>query len=166
MHEGGKNWFGQTAVIYTHTYTHAFSTFTPVQFSVNSHVTHAHSRKRWKPGKYGGWQRCQLVSLQIKIAVWRENRDLGKLLSYKLKSSGHTKNGYLYIHTLCMYACMYKERQRASSHSSPPQLQGLRVCSTCASVCACAIFRSFIHCICLSVCTSTSMCPVACIYND
>ena len=39
---------GQTAVIYTHTYTnsHTFNAFTQAKYSVNSHEKHEHSLKR------------------------------------------------------------------------------------------------------------------------
>ena len=47
---------GQTAVRYTHTYTHShtFNTFTQAQYSVNRHEKHVHSQQRWKPGKNVG----------------------------------------------------------------------------------------------------------------
>ncbi len=68
---------GQTAVIYTHTYTHlhTFNTFTQAQHSVNSHEKRTHSLKHWKPGKNVGWQGRKLVVVQWKIPVSRRNRE-------------------------------------------------------------------------------------------
>jgi hypothetical protein len=59
----------------------------------------------------------------------------------------------------CTCACMCPLPTAAQPH-----LKGVRVCTTCASVCAATI--SLIHPLCLSVCTCTSVvCPDACIYN-
>jgi hypothetical protein len=48
--------------------------------SVLSHEKHAHSPKRWKPGKNAGWQGRQLVVIKIKIPVPRRSRELGNQL--------------------------------------------------------------------------------------
>jgi hypothetical protein len=48
--------------------------------SVLSHEEHAHSLKRWKPGKNVRWQGRQLVVVQIKRPVSRGNRELGHQL--------------------------------------------------------------------------------------
>jgi hypothetical protein len=37
---------------------------------------------------------------------------------------------------VCMYACLRSESESAT-HSSPPQLKGVRVISACARVCVC-----------------------------
>jgi hypothetical protein len=94
---------GQTAVIYTHTYTHShtFNNFTQAQYSVNSHEKHAHSLKRCKIGKNAGWQVRKLVAVQIKSPVSKRNRELGRQLSCILRN-----NKYVYIHK-CMHVCMY-----------------------------------------------------------
>ena len=92
---------GQTAVIYTHTYTHShtFNTFTQAQYSVNSHEKHAHSLKRRKPSKNNGWQNRQLVVGQRKRPVSRTNRELGHQLSGILrKANKQITNIYTYIH--------------------------------------------------------------------
>jgi hypothetical protein len=56
---------------------------------------------------------------------------------------------------LCMYVCVRIESESAS-HSSPPQLKGVRVISACAlaHVCVCALlwwyYFSHLHCVSLS----------------
>jgi hypothetical protein len=60
--------------------------------SVLSHEKHAHSRKRWKPGKNAGWQGRQLVVVQMKVPVSRRNRDLGNQLYGMLNKSNEITN--------------------------------------------------------------------------
>jgi hypothetical protein len=52
---------------------------------------------------------------------------------------------------LCMYVCMRSESESAS-HSSPPQLKGVRVISACVfvSTFVLVLFRKSLHCVCLS----------------
>ncbi len=58
----------------------------------------------------------------------------------------------------------------ASGHACarPPQLNRISRVYECAlqvRVCVLLLFRESIHCVCLSVCTCTSVCPEVCIYN-
>ncbi len=55
---------------------------------------------------------------------------------------------------LCMYVCMRRESESAS-HSSPPQLKGVRVISACARARVCAGTISLISLLCLFVCRCT-----------
>jgi hypothetical protein len=83
-----------------HTRHHrTFNTFTQAQYSVNSHEKHAHSQKRWKPGKKVGWQGRQLVLFQRKMPVSRRNRELGRQLSCILCTANQQKKStYIHIH--------------------------------------------------------------------
>jgi hypothetical protein len=65
------------------------------------------------------------------------------------------------------HACMHMHVCMHVTTAAQPHLQGVRVCTTCASVCAATVATSLIHplCLSLSVCTCTSVCPDACIYN-
>jgi hypothetical protein len=56
---------------------------------------------------------------------------------------------------LCMYMCMRRESQSAS-HSSPPQLNGVRVISACVCARVCAGNISLISLLCLFVCRYTT----------
>ncbi len=129
---------GQTAVIYTHTYTHShtFNTVTQAQHSVNSHEKHTHSPKRWQPGKNVGWQGRQLVLGQPKTPVSRRNRGLGRQLSYILRKT-HKQTTYIHINKsihVCMYDCMRSERESAS-HSSALQLKAVSDLYMCTHAC-------------------------------
>ena len=83
--------------------------------SVLSHPKHAHSLKRWKPGKNVRWQGRQLVPGQIKRPVSRRNRELGHQLSGILSKTNKQKNKYIHTQTrkyACWYVCLYEERER------------------------------------------------------
>ncbi len=49
----------------------------------------------------------------------------------------------------CMYVCTWSESESAS-HSSPPQLKGLRVISACARAFGLELFPESLYCVCLS----------------
>ncbi len=124
---------------YVHTLTHTFNNFTQAQYSVNSHEKHEHSLKRCKIGKNAGWQGRQLVAVQIKLPVSRRNRELGRQLSGILRKANtqqihtHTdRHTHTSVH-VCMYDCVRSDSESAS-HSSTPQLKGVRV--ICACMCA------------------------------
>jgi hypothetical protein len=125
---------------YVHSITHTFNTFTQAQYSVNIHEKHTHSPKRCKIGKNAGCQGRQLVVVQIKSTVSRRNRELGRQLSGILRKTNTKKihtHTHTHIHTsvhVCMYDCVRSEGESAS-HSSPPQLKGVRVMCACMRVC-------------------------------
>ncbi len=54
------------------------------------------------------------------------------------QKSKQTTNVFIHTHTQCTYVCMYdclRSESEAASHSSPPQLKGVRVVSACARAC-------------------------------
>ena len=72
----------------------------------------------------------QLVVVQMKRAVSRRNRELDHQLSGILRKPN--KQTCILV-CLFMYVCMRSESESAS-HSSPPQLKGVRVISACVCV--------------------------------
>jgi hypothetical protein len=66
-----------------------------------------------------------------------------------------------------------QKRKEISPHAStctraymcPPQLNRISGCASVESVCCYYFATTSIHCVRLSVCTCTSVCPDACIYN-
>ena len=73
--------------------------------SVLSHEKHAHSPKRWKPGKNAGFQGGQLVAVHTKRPVSRRSRELGHQLEGMLRR-GIKKNKFIHTQTHT-YACWY-----------------------------------------------------------
>ena len=134
--------WGQTAVTYTHTYTQSHTHIQHFHSStvrINSDEKHTHSPKRWKPDKNAGWQGRQLVDFQIKLPVSKRNRKLGRQLSGILRKANKQQMYiYLYTNTQCTYVYMHdclRSDGESASHSSPPQLKGVRVISACERVC-------------------------------
>ncbi len=81
----------------------------------------------------------QLVVVQLKLPVSRRKRELVNQLSGILrKANKQITNIYVHIHTsmhVGMHDCLRSESE-STSHSSPPQLKGVRVIqSTHARVC-------------------------------
>jgi hypothetical protein len=59
------------------------------------------------------------------------------------------------------HACMHMQVCMHVPTAAQPHLQGLRVCSTCVSVCCYYFANPSTVSVCLSVCTCTSVCPDA-----
>ncbi len=94
-----------------------------------------HSRKRWKPGKKVRWQGRKLVVGQIKRPASRRHRELGNQLKGILRKANKQKTNIYSQRNASMHVCMYdclRSESESASHSSPPQLKGVRVISTCA----------------------------------
>jgi hypothetical protein len=97
------------------------------------------------------------------------------------RKSEQTKNRYVHAHQWNInptvfspkemerdqHACMHMHACMHVPSAAQPHLKGVRVCTTWASVCVDTIL--LIHplrlSVCLSVCTCTSVCPDACVYN-
>ncbi len=77
--------------------------------------------------------------------------ELGNHLSGILRKTNKQTNVPV---CLCMYVCMRSESESAS-HSSPPQLTGVRVISTFVCACVCAGTTSLISLLCLFICRCT-----------
>ncbi len=77
-----------------------------------------------------------MVVVHANPPVSRKNREFDRQLSGTLRKSNE-QHINIYIHK-CMYVCMYvclRSESEAASHSSPPQLKGVRVISACVRTC-------------------------------
>ncbi len=117
--------------------------------------THTHTLNTKKKGKYmSSNDRKSTISLKHSISVLSHKKhthtELGNQPSGILRKANKKK---CILVCLCMYMCMRHESESAS-HSSPPQLKGVRVISACAHRCVCTGTTSLIS-LTVSVCLHT-----------
>jgi hypothetical protein len=88
-------------------------------------------------------QKCRLAGsttgcwTKKESCIERRNRELGRELSSILRKANNNKiNTHKHTYRQCTYVCMYDcLKSESASHSSPPQLKGVRVISACAHAC-------------------------------
>jgi hypothetical protein len=136
---------GQTAVIYTHTYTHSLT-----------HIQHFHSSTALckQPRETHTLTEAMKARLKSRVAgpttgcwtneatcIEEDQRVRHPAVRCHQKNTPKKIKTYIHTHThtsmhVCMYDCMRSESESAS-HLSPPQLKGVRVISACVRACAC-----------------------------
>ncbi len=102
--------------------------------------------------------RCFCKNVEVRCS----NKHLLMIVNYvsvlHAHKSGQTKNRYVHTHKWSINTNVF------APNAAQPHLKGVRVCTTCASVCAAII--SLIHPLCLSVCLYVHVLVSWCLYTQ